>query len=86
MQVLSCLVEKLSTKNNPFSLQSLKNILLNIITHGGIEEKTHVALCSRLKEEMLHPMRVTITSRVAPDAELVSWLLILLSYLERESY
>lgn len=35
-----------------------------------VDNETQVTLCSRLKEEMLHPLRVTITSR-GPDTELL---------------
>lgn len=35
-----------------------------------IDPEYQASLCSRLKEEMLHPLRVTITSR-GPDAELL---------------
>lgn len=35
-----------------------------------LDHENQVALCSRLKEEMLHPLRVTITSR-GPDTELL---------------
>ncbi|XP_071710741.1 ACT domain-containing protein ACR9-like [Rutidosis leptorrhynchoides] len=35
-----------------------------------IDSESQVALCTRLKEEMLHPLRVTITNR-GPDTELL---------------
>lgn len=35
-----------------------------------IDHESQEALCSRLKEEMLHPLRVMITSR-GPDTELL---------------
>lgn len=35
-----------------------------------IDSESQAALCSRLKEEMLHPLRVTITNK-GPDAELL---------------
>lgn len=35
-----------------------------------IDPENQGALCSRLKEEMLHPLRVAITNR-GPDAELL---------------
>lgn len=41
------------------------------------------ALCSRLKVEMLHPLRVIIANR-GPDTD--CWLLIQSSYLEREDH
>lgn len=35
-----------------------------------IDPESQLAFCSRLKEEMLHPLRVTVTSR-GPDTELL---------------
>lgn len=35
-----------------------------------LDQETQMALCSRLKEEMLHPLRITITNR-GPDTELL---------------
>lgn len=35
-----------------------------------LESESQIALCSRLKEEMLHPSRVTIANR-GPDIELL---------------
>lgn len=35
-----------------------------------VEPESQIALCSRLKEEMLHPLRVTIANR-GPDTELL---------------
>ena len=35
-----------------------------------IDSENQVALCSRLKEEMLHPLRVIVTNR-GPDTELL---------------
>lgn len=35
-----------------------------------VDKENQVALCSRLKEEMLHPLRVIITNR-GPDTELL---------------
>lgn len=46
-----------------------------------VDPESQIALCSRLKKEMLHPLRVIISNR-APIQN--SWLLIQLSYVERE--
>lgn len=35
-----------------------------------VDHENQVALCSRLKEEMLHPLRVIITNR-GPDTQLL---------------
>lgn len=35
-----------------------------------VEPESQIALCSRLKEEMLYPLRVTIANR-GPDTELL---------------
>ena len=35
-----------------------------------VDPESQIALCSRLKEDMLHPVRVTIASR-GPDTELL---------------
>ncbi|KAL3523794.1 hypothetical protein ACH5RR_016628 [Cinchona calisaya] len=54
--------------------QGYRNMDLFIQKRGGkkiVDHENQVALCSRLKEEMLHPLRVTITSR-GPDTELLA--------------
>lgn len=57
---------------NP-SVKGYRNMDLFIQKTDGkkiIDPEYQASLCSRLKEEMLHPLRVTITSR-GPDAELL---------------
>ncbi|KAL3521069.1 hypothetical protein ACH5RR_019218 [Cinchona calisaya] len=53
--------------------KGLRNMDLFIQKRDGkkiIDHENQVALCSRLEEEMLHPLRVTISSR-GPDTELL---------------
>lgn len=55
------------------SVKGYRNIDLFIQQKDGkkiIDPEHHLSLCSRLKEEMLHPLRVIITNR-GPDIELL---------------
>lgn len=55
------------------SVKGYRNVDLFVQTNDGskiVDHENQVALCYRLKEEMLHPLRVTITSR-GPDTELL---------------
>ncbi|KAI3705147.1 hypothetical protein L1987_75380 [Smallanthus sonchifolius] len=55
------------------SVKGYRNLDLFIQNEDGkkiVDKGNQVALCSRLKEEMLHPLRVIITNR-GPDTELL---------------
>ncbi|KAF7148183.1 hypothetical protein RHSIM_Rhsim03G0132600 [Rhododendron simsii] len=55
------------------SLEGSRNVDLFVLKIDGkkiVEPESQIALCSRLKEEMLHPLRVTIANR-GPDTELL---------------
>lgn len=55
------------------SVKGYRSLDLFVQKTGGekiVDHETQVALCSRLKEEMLHPLRVTIANR-GPDTELL---------------
>lgn len=55
------------------SLEGSRNVDLFVQKTDGkkiLESESQIALCSRLKEEMLHPSRVTIANR-GPDIELL---------------
>lgn len=54
------------------SVKGYRSLDLFIQNEGKkiVDEDDQVALCSRLKEEMLHPLRVIITNR-GPDTELL---------------
>ncbi|KAE9445218.1 hypothetical protein C3L33_22882, partial [Rhododendron williamsianum] len=55
------------------SLEGSRNVDLFVQKIDGkkiVEPESQIALCSRLKEEMLHPLRVTIANR-GPDTELL---------------